>query len=126
MGFRLCPVGGIVPADKLTGCCIFIHSFIHHTHCHPLRSGVCSTECVTIGVPVLHSGWLTLYLLKRLREALVLLSDLKHQLLVLAVLLLHLCHILLQSLDQVQVVVRDVVVVVLDVSERLHTCKVVE
>ena len=55
------------------------------------------------------------YLLKGFREALVLLGNLKHQLLVLAVLLLHLRHILLERLDQVQVVVRDVVVVVLDV-----------
>lgn len=55
------------------------------------------------------------HLLKRLRQALVLLSNLKHQLFILVVLLLHLCHILLQSLDQVQVVVRDVVVVILDV-----------
>lgn len=55
------------------------------------------------------------YLLEGLRQALVLLGNLKHQLLVLAVLLLHLRHILLERLDQVQVVVRDVIVVVLDV-----------
>ena len=59
-------------------------------------------------------------LLQWLRQTLVLLGNLKHQLLVLAVLLLHLSHVLLESLDQVQVVVRDVVVVVLDVRKRLH------
>lgn len=61
------------------------------------------------------------HLLQRLRKALVLLSNLKHQLFILVVLLLHLRHILLESLDQVQVVVRDVVVVVLDVREGLQT-----
>ena len=55
------------------------------------------------------------HLLQRLGKALVLLCNLKHQLFILVVLLFHLCHILLQSLDQVQVVMRDVVVVVLDV-----------
>ena len=64
-----------------------------------------------------------MHLLEGLREALVLLGNLKHQLLVLAVLLLHLCHILLECLNQVQIVVRDVVVVVLDVRKRLHTSK---
>ena len=59
-------------------------------------------------------GWKA-HLLEGFREALVLLSNLKHQLLVLAVLLLHLRHILLERLDQVQIVVRDIVVVVLDV-----------
>ena len=55
------------------------------------------------------------HLLQWLREALVLLSNFHHQLLILAVLLLHLCHILLQSLDQVQIVVSDVIVIVFDV-----------
>ena len=60
------------------------------------------------------------HLLEGLRQALVLLGNLKHQLLVLAVLLLHLSHILLERFDQVQVVVRDVVIIVLDVCERLR------
>ena len=63
-------------------------------------------------------------LLQGLGQALVLLGNLKHQLLVLTVLLLHLSHILLEGLDQVQVVVRDVVVVVLDVRECLHAKQV--
>ena len=59
-------------------------------------------------------GW-EAHLLEGFREALVLLGNLKHQLLVLAVLLLHLRHVLLEGLDQVQIVVRDIVVIVLDV-----------
>mmetsp|Transcript_56951 Transcript_56951/g.180192 ORF Transcript_56951/g.180192 Transcript_56951/m.180192 type:complete len:311 (-) Transcript_56951:50-982(-) len=54
-----------------------------------------------------------------LAEALVLLRDLVHELLVGGLLLLHLRDVLLERLDEVEVVVRDVVVVVLDLRKRL-------
>ena len=47
------------------------------------------------------------------------LRDLEHELLVRDLLLLHLRHLLLQTADEVEVVVRDVVVVVLDLAEGL-------
>mmetsp|Transcript_67360 Transcript_67360/g.140348 ORF Transcript_67360/g.140348 Transcript_67360/m.140348 type:complete len:242 (+) Transcript_67360:666-1391(+) len=56
---------------------------------------------------------------ERLRQALVLLRNLEHEFLVRCFLLLHLRNLLLQRLDQVQIVVRDVVVVVFDLSKRL-------
>ena len=64
-----------------------------------------------------------LHLLERarewLRQLLVLLRDLEHELLVRDLLLLHLRHLLLEAADEVEVVVRDVVVVVLDLAEGL-------
>ena len=64
-----------------------------------------------------------LHLLERarewLRQLLVLLRDLEHELLVGDLLLLHLAHLLLERPDEVEVVVGDVVVVVLDLTEGL-------
>ena len=54
---------------------------------------------------------------ERLRHAPVLVVDLVHPLLLVHLALLHLGHLVLERLDKVQVVVRDVVVVVLDVRE---------
>ena len=56
---------------------------------------------------------------QRLRQLLVLLRDLEHQLLVGDLLLLHVGHLVLEGADQVEVVVRDIVVVVLDLAEGL-------
>mmetsp|Transcript_4183 Transcript_4183/g.10446 ORF Transcript_4183/g.10446 Transcript_4183/m.10446 type:complete len:441 (-) Transcript_4183:302-1624(-) len=56
-------------------------------------------------------------LAQRFAQPLVLLRNLKHELLVLRLALLHLRHVVLERLDQVQVVVRDIVVVVLDLCE---------
>ena len=50
-----------------------------------------------------------------LSETLVLRRDLRHQLLLPLLFLLHVLNLLLQAVDQLQVVQRDVVVVVLDV-----------
>ena len=61
-------------------------------------------------------------LLEGLGHAAVLLRDVLHGLLVLELLPAHLADLLLERFDQVQVVVRDVVVVILDLPKGLHEC----
>ena len=53
-----------------------------------------------------------------LPQALVLVGDVEHELLVRDLLGLHLRHLVLQAADQLQIVVRDVVVVALHLAER--------
>ncbi|KAI8816101.1 uncharacterized protein EV422DRAFT_333430 [Fimicolochytrium jonesii] len=57
--------------------------------------------------------------LQRLRQPLVLRSNIRHLLLIPLLLLLHILHLLLQRVDQRQVVQRDIVIVVLDLPKRL-------